>query len=103
MDREFGTDIGPIVTAHDVEQAALATLRKWASTYLGEAEDQHELTRGTLARPRSYTATNSFDKWPEDQLPCVLLVSPGLAQPPNVEGNGRHRAQWALGVAAIIS
>jgi hypothetical protein len=99
----FGSEIGPIVSAYDVERAALATLRKWSSTYLGEAEDQHDRPRNSLPRVRSYTTTNSFDKWPEDQLPCVLLVSPGLTEPPRAEGNGHYRASFGLGVAAIVS
>jgi hypothetical protein len=99
----FGSTIGPIVSARDVEAAALATLKKWSSTYLGEAEDQHGRDRGALPRLRSYTTTNSFDKWPEDQLPCALLVCPGLAEPPKAEGNGHYRAVFAVGLAVIVS
>jgi hypothetical protein len=99
----FGSAIGPIVSAFDVEAAALATLKKWSSHYLAECEAQHGRVRGSLPRVRSYTTANSFDKWPEDQLPCVLLVSPGTAQPPEVEGNGRYRAFFSLGIAAIVS
>src|SRR4051812_27844406 len=99
----FGTAIGPIVSARDVEQAAIDTLHKWLSTYLGEAEDQHSRARGSLPRPRSITTTNSFDKWPEDQLPCLLLVCPGLAEAPKAEGNGRYRALFALGAAVVVS
>jgi hypothetical protein len=99
----FGSLIGPIVSASDVERAALDTIVKWASTYLGEAEDQHNRERGSLPRPRSFTTTNSFDKWPEDQLPCVLLVCPGLVEQPMAQGNGMYRATFAVGVAVIVS
>jgi hypothetical protein len=103
MPAVFGSTIGPIVAASDVERAALATIKKWVSTYLGEAEGQHDRARGSLPRPRSYTTTNSFDKWPEDQLPCVLLVCPGLVEQPRAEGNGHYHAVFAVGVAVIVS
>jgi len=99
----FGSEIGPMISAYDVERAALDTLRKWIDTYLGEAEAQHGRQRNSLPRPRSYTTTNSFDKWPEDQLPCVLLVSPGVLEPPQVRGDGTFYAVFSLGVAAIVS
>jgi hypothetical protein len=99
----FGSEIGPMISAYDVERAALDTLRKWIDTYLGEAEAQHGRARNSLPRPRSYTTSNSFDKWPEDQLPCVLLVSPGILEPPQARGDGAIFAVFSLGVAAIVS
>lgn len=99
----FTSAIGPIVTGRDVELAALAMLKRWSSTYLAEAERQSGRTVGSLPRIRAWTTAPDFEKWPEDQLPCVLLISPGLAVPPVPEGNGRYRAQFSLGLAAIVS
>jgi hypothetical protein len=99
----FSSEIGPIVSAYDVEAAALATLRKWVSTYLGETEAQHGRVRNSLPRPRSYTTSNSFDKWPEDQLPCILLICPGTIDVPLASGDGKYRVRFGLGVAAIVS
>lgn len=99
----FVSTIGPIITGRDVELAALAVLKRWGSTYLAEAERQSGRTEGTLPRIRAYTTAPDFEKWPEDQLPCVLLIAPGLADPPNASGTGAYRARWSLGIAAIVS
>jgi hypothetical protein len=103
MTAPFTSAIGKIVTGRDVELAALAVLKKWASTYLGEAEAATGRVRGSLPRPRAWTTATEFEKWPEDQLPAVLLISPGLAAPPRADGNGTYRASFALGIAAIVS
>lgn len=94
---------GQIVTGADVEEWCLATLRKWSSTYLAELEDHHELARGALPRIRTYTTTPSFDNWPEDQLPALMLVSVGLAEPPFKQGSGEYRARWQMGLACVCS
>jgi hypothetical protein len=103
MTTPFTSAIGPIVTGRDVELAALRMLKRWSSTYLAEAERQTGRTVGSLPRVRAWTTAPDFEKWPEDQLPCVLLISPGLAEPPNVRGTGNYRARFSLGIAVIVS
>jgi hypothetical protein len=103
MTAPFTSAIGKIVTGRDVELAALAVLKRWSSTYLAEAEAATGRVRGSLPRIRAWTTASEFEKWPEDQLPAVLLISPGLAAPPRADGNGTYRASFALGVAAIVS
>jgi hypothetical protein len=99
----YTSAIGRIVTGREVELAALAMLKRWSSTYLAEAERQTNRVPGSLPRVRTWTTAPDFEKWPEDQLPCVLLISPGLAQPPMPDGTGQYRAQFSLGLAAIVS
>jgi hypothetical protein len=96
-------DFGRIVTAYDVEQWCLATLRKWSSTYLAELERKNGIDVGDLARIRSWRTTPSFDKWPEDQLPAALLLSVGLSEPPLKEAGGVYRARWQMGLACVVS
>lgn len=103
MSAPFTSAIGKIVTGRDVELAALAVLKRWASTYLAEAEEATGRARGSLPRIRAWTTASEFEKWPEDQLPAVLLISPGLAAPPRADGTGSYRASFALGIAAIVS
>jgi hypothetical protein len=97
------TIFGRIITGADLERWCLETLRKWSSTYIAELEDQHELARGALPRIRTWTTTPSFDNWPEDQLPAVMLVSVGLAEPPFKQGSGEYRARWQMGLACVTS
>lgn len=99
----YASAIGPIITGRDVELAAIAVLRKWASTYLAEAERQTGRTVGSLPRPRSYSTAPDFETWPEDQLPRVLLVAPGLAEAPAAYGAGEFHARFLLGIACIVS
>lgn len=103
MTAPYTSAIGRIVSGREVELAALAMLKRWSSTYLAEAERQTGRPVGSLPRIRTWTTAPDFEKWPEDQLPCVLLISPGLAQPPMPDGSGHYRAQFSLGLATIVS
>jgi hypothetical protein len=90
-----------IITRQDVEQAALDTLQIWIDTYLAEVERQKGITVRSLPRPRSWTRRNEFERWPEDQIPAIIVVSPGLSDPPMGTGNGAFRADWDLGIAVV--
>ena len=87
---------GPIVTGGDVEQWTLDLLHTWLSTYLAETERQHGYTGHDLPRPRGWALGPSFDKWPEDQLPGVLVSSRGTLDPPRRHGDGMFSARWAI-------
>lgn len=100
---ETPTIFGRMLTAHDVEQWVLTFLRRWSGTYIAEAERQHGYTAGDLQRVRGWGVTPSFDKWPEDQLPAVLVVSPGLIPPPVRAGDGVWRATWRIEIGCICS
>lgn len=94
---------GPIVTGGDVEGWLLALLQKWFSTYLSELERNHGLAACTLPRPLSYELGPSFDKWPEDQVPAVLVSSRGTLDQPRRYGDGSYRARWALEPGVVCS
>ena len=99
----FTTAIGKVVSGHEVEAAAIAVLKKWSSTYIAYFERQTNREVGSLPRIRAYTTTPVFDKWPEDQLPAVVLISPGISAPPLPDGSGLYRASFALAVAVVVS
>jgi hypothetical protein len=99
----FTSDIGPIVTGRDVELAALSTLKRWSGTYLAELERRSNRTPGSLPRVRSWATAADFETWPEDQVPRVLVVSPGLAEEPQASGQGDYRAAWSLGFGVVVS
>src|SRR5215831_6323641 len=94
---------GRIVTGSDVEAWCLGELTVWSSTYLAEVERQAGLSGHDLPRVRSWQTATSFDKWPEDQLPCGLLVSVGLSELPLMDGAGSYRARWQMGLGIIVS
>lgn len=96
---------GLIVTDDQVEDAVLATLKKWLPYHLSEVEEQVGLERGYYTRPvaSSYTSRTDFDKWPEEMLPMIVTVSTGIDDDPLKDGDGRIRARFSIGVVAIVS
>jgi hypothetical protein len=94
---------GPIFVGHDLEMAALETLRAWFPTYLREVELQQGLPMGEIPSPRTYTTRNEFTSFPEDQMPICVVVSPGLAGEPHKEGNGTISGWFSLGVGVLAS
>jgi hypothetical protein len=98
------TIFDPIVTGYDVEGWVMDLLKTWFPTYLSEVERQHGAPAGTWKRPVAWVSSASFDKWPEDQLPAVLVVSHGLAEKPLAEGlAGAYRARWEVILGCIVS
>lgn len=97
------TLFGDIIDADQIEQAVVAHIKGGIATYLDEVAQQRGRARGTYPRPKSYTTTNEFDKWPEDQLPCVLVISTGTVDAPSKQGNGKYRGDWYIALAVIVS
>lgn len=95
------TQFGPIVTGPHVEMAVTETLKTWLSTYLAEVEDQAGFDRGYLGRPRSWATTIENDTWPAEQLPAILVISPGTDGEP-VQDESGYSAWWNVSVAAIV-
>jgi hypothetical protein len=94
---------GRIVHGGTVEQWCLDLTRTWFSTYLSIVERDEGLVAGVTQRPRSFLVVTSLDKWPEDQLPAVLLVSTGLTESPVMHGEGQYTGRWAIDVTCICS
>lgn len=94
---------GPIVDRDLIEVTVKDFISKWADTYLNEIERIKVLSSGTIPRFRSYTQVNKFERWTEEQLPALLVVSPGLAGPPLKNGKNIYRAKWTLGIGIIVA
>lgn len=95
---------GNILTNDEVEQAVLDTIKEWDSTYLAEIERQKGYSAGDLPRPKSYVVASEFDGLPGDeQLPMVIVIAPGLQDPPAKDGRQRHRAEWQIAVVVLVS
>lgn len=94
---------GRIVSDDTVEDAVIATLRKWLPTMLSEVERQRNLQQGYHERPQDYTSRTEFDKWPEEQLPLVIVVCPGISDDPVKEGRGIYRAKYDVGIVVVVS
>lgn len=94
---------GRIITKADVELHVREVIKIWIHTYLGEVERQMGIPVGKIPRPRSYHRTDSFDNFVENQLPAIIMVSPGFSRPPTIEGDGQMNGYFAFGVGVIVS
>lgn len=101
---------GPLFSAHELEDAAIKVLMDWMPAALGKIERTYN-TRlvelglgdpGSLIPPRSYRTIARFEKFPEDQIPAMVVVSPGLWEPPIKDGEGKYRAKWQVGFAIVV-
>jgi hypothetical protein len=83
-----------IVTASDVYNAIVATLKPRLAYY---AEQR------SMEVPRGYTYVSRFEKFPEDQVPLVITIIPGITELPERTGNGAYSAVWAASVTVMCS
>jgi hypothetical protein len=94
-----------IKIADTLEEAVRDTLMAWFKTYLREFELQASLTRDVLPEPRTITIANDLDQQAANQLPAVVIVSPGLSprNRPKQEGDGSFRVWLAVGIGVFAS
>jgi len=96
---------GRIVLPQHVRAAVAETIGAFAADYLAEIERAEELPPKTLPLPRSYVTRvdDRLENWPENQLPAVIVMSPGTGAQPSVDSEGEYRARWAVNVAVVAS
>lgn len=92
-----------IVTPGMVERAMAAAVELWIDTYLGQIERIEGYDPGQIERPRGVITRSEFDKWPEEQIPLIVVMTSGLAGKPERHAQGNYHASWAVGVASIVS
>jgi len=92
-----------VVNANQVEAAVRDTLRTWFNTYLRETELQWGIPSRSIPEPLSYIIAQDNAREAEDQLPAVVIVSPGLSDEPLKEGDGTYRAPWQVGIGIFAS
>jgi hypothetical protein len=100
---QAGSLYGQLVAGSDVEDGLVEQLQFWIDDYLNEVERQHDLEVGSIARPRSWVVSAEVEKFPEDQLPAVIVRSPGTIERPIADGQGRYIATWEIEVAVHIA
>jgi len=89
------------ISATDVTNGVLDTLRAWLPVYIAEQERLEGRPARQLAQPRAYVSgADTAVLRPEDAFPCVAVTSPGFASNP-------VRSRWdtfhvTFGVAAGV-
>lgn len=94
---------GPIFDGSVLTRAVLNLLEMWYPTYIQELEVQRGYTRGKIPSPKTYTERYRFDSYPDDKIPIVVAVCPGMASPPEHDGEGIYGGWWGLGVGVIAA
>jgi hypothetical protein len=93
------TAFGKIVVASELERSIIVLLKKWFPTYLREIERNVGWRGEELPTPRNYGNRNSFDLQAGEEIPKVVVISPGLFEvPEHPEGDGYYSATWQVGV-----
>jgi hypothetical protein len=94
---------GQIISPKAVEEAVVASLDVWLDDYLGKLERVEGYEPNAIERPLGIINSSEFAKWPEDQIPVVVVINMGLAGKPERHGDGKYDASWLVGVAAVVS
>lgn len=99
------TVFSTIISDDQVEEAVLETIRKWLPTYMSEVERQRGLDPPYYQRPQSgsYYVRTDFDKWPEEMLPAVIIIAPGIEDDPTRSGAGIYRGKFGIAVTSVVS
>jgi hypothetical protein len=98
-----GNVYGRIVTDRMVETAVVATLNVWMSDCLGEIERVEGYAPGAIERPRDIMRSSTFDKMPEVQIPCLIVMNVGPQAHPLRKSDGRYDVKYTVGIAALVS
>lgn len=93
---------GPVFNFTQVERWILDTAELWFPTYLAEAERQAGEPERTFAPVKSFITANEWDSWPEEHLPCMLVMDTGLGEAPRRTGEGKWSVRRLFGVSLIV-
>ena len=95
--------VGTVWHPGHLEDTVIAALKTWLPSSLNEAIAQDSKAPAKVAVPRSYIVVSEDDRWPEDQLPAIVVTSPGFVDAPDrAKGDGSWHGTWALEVTAIV-
>jgi hypothetical protein len=88
---------GPMVSASEIEEATIETIKFWLPTYCAEMERRLSIRRGTLVAPQNYINRNSFDTVEGEKTPKIVVICAGLGAGP-LRHSMSYSAMWRVGV-----
>jgi hypothetical protein len=97
------TAYGPILSGFEVEYAIATCTRFWIRDYLAEVERQRRLEVGRLPLIRSIVESSEPTKYPEDQLPALLVACGGIEARPARNSEGAYTARFTVDCGAVVS
>lgn len=93
---------GNILDAGTIEGWFTDTLKAWLPAHLAHQERRLQLPARTIPQPRSWPLVSEFDLEPHDQLPAIVIASPGTAGGPSHD-RGIYRVTWRIEAAVAIA
>lgn len=100
MADQFGT----IFISSQFDDSLGEFLASWLDTYLSAVEHRLDIATRSIGRPQSFNFVFDVnDKWPEDQLPTILVGSAGFAGAPDRHAGGVYSGWWNWQVEAIVT
>lgn len=102
------TIFGPLLDGSDMERAVLTFLQEWSETHIQYAlrvkDPKKKRWPDGIREPRSWRTVHLVrEKWPEEQMPCVLVHSPGEARDPEVTADGTVLRTFGIAVGSIAT
>jgi hypothetical protein len=96
-------DFGPLVIATDIDDAIIATLRRWLPTYLWYVEQERGITHGSLPRPvaASFANTLSDDEFPDHILPAIMVTTAGTTEA-TILADGMYTATFLTTISCVL-
>jgi hypothetical protein len=94
-----------MLSGRHVEQAVIETCVKWSEEFIAETERQFGIPAHSVPVPTEgqYTSTSqTFEKWPEEETPAVLVLAPGLVGKPRREADRSLTAPVAVGLGFLV-
>lgn len=95
------TDFGPIKDKRMLEDRVKALLKKWMPTYLAEIERQNGVEAGGYPAPKAYEIATRINNLVDAQTPYLILISPRMPSPPQMDGEGKYFAWWNIFIGVV--
>lgn len=96
--------LGKITSPHKVEEYIIELAQRWYPHYLRKAAEDAGYEEDYFPVIKSYVQANDFEGyWPEDDLPALLVMWAGMAEPPSRRGDGKWDVKWLYGCAIVVS
>lgn len=95
---------GKIVTGKAVRFAMRSHIKLWFPTYLAEIArvEGHDPAKLPLFRSFVSALDMPEGRYEEHQMPCCVIVAPGLLEEPQRKGGGLITT-WAVSVGCVIT
>lgn len=96
--------IGRVVTADDVCAAVELTLREHLPLALQAIAEQHGIEPAKLKPPQTWEQlpeTSGIEQQ-VDQLPALVIASPGLSERPVLDSDGDYMTAWTVSALAVV-